>query len=489
MTARSGSALGAPGLRLSRTSLASVGCVIVRLAFSVCMAALVAAGTCGASPDGRAVRLASATVKANLWIDRDGGSCRRSSGGVVHPDAVACGSIDAAWDACRPGNTIVRAGQASTARQKITRRKVAPGCTVRGERGTTIGDLVTGGAYFTLRNVTVAVGEAKHAGWKVSASNVTLADVRLHGPFVRVDMYRVANIRWVGGELGISGRTGGKRVCGRDALPVQIGEADRVTIDNVRFHPQDADPTPSACSSNGFHLETIRLDGGTSFFTLRNSTFDSGDHSGTATIFITEPGGDAEPHDLTFENNFFGTSDSIVALNVHSNVSRCANFTFAYNTFLKTPGLFQCTAAVNVRWIGNLGPNGPSSPCFGTSVNNVWQDPAATAAAPTNGCPAPATRPIGSVSAVPTAFACKPAHRRLTPASEVATALPASGRGTTAARVVPEALAATRARTSTTRRGEGRSTSRWSRSPGARQPPVLACSRWSSASRRTSRPT
>ena len=208
---------------------------------------------------------------------------------------------------------------------------------------------------------------------------MTLRNVGLHGPFVRVDINKVGNIRWLGGELGTAGRTGGKRVVCRDALPVQVGEADHITFDEITFHPQDADETPSntptCISSNGFHLEMIRLDGGTSFFTLRNSTFENGDHSGTASIFITEPGGDAEPHDLTFENNFFGTSDSSVALDVHANVSRCLNFTFAYNTFLKTPGLFQCTSDVNVKWIGNLGPNGPSSPCFGTSINNVWQDP------------------------------------------------------------------------------------------------------------------
>ena len=60
----------------------------------------------------------------------------------------------------------------------------------------------------------------------------------------------------------------------------------------------------------------IRLDGGTSFFTLRNSTFDNGDHSNTASIFITEPGGSSDPHDLTFENNFFGTNGAVGPFNV-----------------------------------------------------------------------------------------------------------------------------------------------------------------------------
>ncbi len=347
----------------------------VRRTLPLVLTVLVLSGVAigGAAQAGQAVQLAPAPT-ANLWVDRDGGGCARSGKAAGYRDATACGSIDAAWDACRPGDRIVlKAGVYGE--QTITGDKAAPGCTVRGERGTVIGDLVTGGAFFNLGNVTIDVGEAKHAGWKVSASNVTLSNVGLHGPFVRVDIFRVSNIRWLGGELGTAGKTGGRRICGRDALPVQIGEADHITFEGISFHPQDVDPTPSSCSANGFHLEMIRLDGGTSFFTLRNSTFDNGDHSGTASVFITEPGGDFEPHDLTFENNFFGTNESVGAFDVHANVSRCVNFTFAYNTFLKTPGLFQCTSVVNVKWIGNLGANGPSSPCFGTSTNNVWQDP------------------------------------------------------------------------------------------------------------------
>jgi hypothetical protein len=316
----------------------------------------------------------AAAPRAHVWVDLNGGTCARSRNAVAYRDAAACPSVDSAWDACRPGDRIIVKSAAYPA-QTITGDKRAPGCNVIGEKGTTIGDLVTAGAFLTLRNVTIEVGDAKHAGWKATANNVTLRGVRLHGQFVRVDIYRANEVRWIGGELGTAGQVGGKRVCGRDAEPVQIGEAARVTIDGVRFHPQDADPTPSSCSANGFHLEMIRLDGGTSFFTLRNSTFDSGDHSGTASIFVTEPGGGVDPHDLTFENNFFGTSESIFAVNVHPNVSPCVNFTFAYNTFLKSPGVFQCSSAVNVKWIGNLGPNGPSSPCFGTSTNNVWQDP------------------------------------------------------------------------------------------------------------------
>ena len=306
-------------------------------------------------------------------MDRNGGSCARSARPIGYRDAAACGSIDAAWDACRPEDTItVRAGVYGE--EKITGNKAAPGCAVRGESTTTVGGLITDGSFFRLRDVTIDVGNAKRAGWRATADNVTLTNVLLHGPFVAVEISGASNVSWNGGELGTTGQTGGKRVCGQDAEPLQIGDADHITIDGIRFHPQDADSTPNSCSANGFHLEMVRIDGGTSFFTLRNSTFDNGDHSGTASIFITEPGGDTDPHDLTFENNFFGTNDSVGTFNVHPNVSPCRNLTFAYNTFRAPLGVLQCASATNTRWIGNLGAKGPSSQCLGSYTNNVWQD-------------------------------------------------------------------------------------------------------------------
>jgi hypothetical protein len=320
-----------------------------------------------------AVRAAAAPA-ANLWVDASGGSCARSQTASAYRDSAACSSIDSAWAACRPGDVVVlKAGVYGA--QTVAGDKASPGCTFKGENGTTIGDLRTSGRYFTLENVTVDVGTAKQAGWKDTASNVTLKNVAFHGPFISVDISGASNVSWLGGELGSPGQTGGKRVCGQDAEPVQVANADHVTIDGVTFHPQDTDLTPSNCSTNGFHLEMVRLDAGTTFFTLSNSTFESGDHSDTASIFITEPGGGEDPHDLTFQNNFFGTNDAVVGVfDVHSNVTSCVNFTFAYNTFLAPLGALQCRTAVNTNWIANLGANGPAASCLGTWINNVWQD-------------------------------------------------------------------------------------------------------------------
>src|SRR6266511_581281 len=157
----------------------------LRLAAVAAIAALSAIGLAAAACDARPTRVAAG---ANLWVDTSGGRCTRSGRPAAYRDANACGSIDAAWDACKPGDTIkVRSGV--YAEQTITGNKAAPGCTVRGERGTTIGALETAGAFFRLNSVTIDVGNAKLVGWRDRASNVALTDVRLHGPFVIVDIF------------------------------------------------------------------------------------------------------------------------------------------------------------------------------------------------------------------------------------------------------------------------------------------------------------
>ena len=111
-----------------------------RLRLVVFFAAAIAVSGAGIGVAGRAidspVMIKLASTGANLWVDSNGGQCTRSGTPAVYRDATACGSIDAAWDACRPGDTIIiRAGV--YAAQMVTGDKAAPGCTVKGESNTT----------------------------------------------------------------------------------------------------------------------------------------------------------------------------------------------------------------------------------------------------------------------------------------------------------------------------------------------------------------
>ena len=334
-------------------------------------------GTAGSAAGGSGGSGGGAPSGANLWIDGDGGSCTRSTSPAGYADSAACDSIESALSACQAGDTVViKAG--AYGNQGVNASAPSPGCTVVGEDGVTLGALNTKGDNLTLRQVTVDVGDG-HApgGWRNSGNNVTLESVALHGAFVSVNLAG-SDVTWRGGELGVAGKTGGKRSCNSgDAEPVQIQNADHVLIDGVAFHPQDFDPTPCSGSVNGFHLEMIRIDSGTSFFTLQNSTFDDGDHSNTASIFITNVSSDpGDPTNLTFQNNFFGSADN-ATFSVHAAVDDCSSYVFAYNTFRNSPGdptANGCSKSDGMLWVGNLGPRPGFFACAGTHTGNVWQN-------------------------------------------------------------------------------------------------------------------
>lgn len=315
-------------------------------------------------------------TSANLWIDSSGGSCARQSSAGAYSDSGACSSIQTALAACTPGDVIVmKAGTYGS--QSISASLTSPGCTVTAENGTTSGPLSTGGSFYTIQNLTVDAGSGHGpGGWGNSGSNITLNNLYVHGAYASVLWNGGSNITWHGGELGQAGVTGGKRTCGLDTEPMET-YATNMTIDGVTFHKQDYDATANACSSNGYHLEMIRVDDGTNGLLLKNSMFENGDHADTASIFITNVLGanrsDA-PKNLTFQNNFFGSADNS-SFGIHSNVSDCSTFTFAYNTFNNSTGsTSSCTNTTGLRYIGNLGPFPTYIGCVGTHTKNVWQD-------------------------------------------------------------------------------------------------------------------
>jgi hypothetical protein len=82
----------------------------------------VALGLIGAASPSPAA--ASTGNKANVWVDKSGGSCRRTSQARSYGDARSCASVAAAYRAAAAGDTIrVRAG--------TYRRQVIPGGTKR----------------------------------------------------------------------------------------------------------------------------------------------------------------------------------------------------------------------------------------------------------------------------------------------------------------------------------------------------------------------
>ncbi|MBX7097782.1 MAG: hypothetical protein K1X89_08725 [Myxococcaceae bacterium] len=334
-------------------------------------------GGTSSSGGGAPVDAGCVTCPANLFVDPNGGSCVRHPDGGVYVDAEACGSLQAAFSGCQPGDFIrVKAGV--YAAQAVSGVKASPGCVIAGEPGAVIGPLSTSATFVTIASLTVDAGNGHAAdGWRNSGNDVTVQDLSIRGAYASVGLSG-SRVTWRGGELGTPGQTGGARSCNSaDTEPVEIANADHVLIDGVTFHPQNSDPTPCAGSSNGFHLEMVRIDHDTSVLTLERSTFEDGDHSNTASVFITNVNGDpGDPTQLTFQNNFFGSADN-TSFSVHQNVSNCSTFTWAYNTFHNTPGdptANGCSTSAGMRWVGNLGPWPAFYSCAGTHVRNLWQD-------------------------------------------------------------------------------------------------------------------
>lgn len=317
---------------------------------------------------------------ANVWVDTNGGNCTYQPTAGAYSDAGACVSMDAALATCNNGDTIRMLGGSYPA-QSPNEVKT---CTLIGDTTTpvTMPDLNVSGANYTVENIVVDSGLTHGVAVGAGGTNITARNLKLHGAYISMTGAGSSGFIWDGGELGEVGAEGLPRVCGQDLEPAQLQDLTNFTIDGVTFYPQNADTTPSACSSNGFHLETIRLDHGVDGFTLRNSVFADGQNSNSNTLFLSEttnghPNG--EPRNLTFANNYFG-SDNKSTFGVNFTVDTCLNWTIAYNTFVNAFGSLSssgssngCTTVTNVIVVGNLGSINTVSPCTGTHLKNRWQ--------------------------------------------------------------------------------------------------------------------
>lgn len=349
--------------------------------------AAVSAATAGAA--GINVFIGVATIPssgpfANVWVDSNGGTCTRGPS-AAYVDAAACSTLDAAWDAASAGDTIrVKANVSTYGAQTITGSKLSE-TTIIGETtgsGVTLGTTTVSANFVTLQDMTVQAGATHGSGGvDVGADNITFNNMSVRGPYVALNIGARNGFTWRGGEFGHLGDTPGKRSCvssPNDNGPLELRGTTNTLIDGVTFYPQDFDATTGAGCSTGFHLEYFRLDNGGGGFTMKNSVFPPTQQDGTAEIFITNPTGSSSYTGFTLLNNFFGdTLASAGVFNVHPNVPTCTSFTFAYNTYVATPGTWGtgqgCTTATSWLWAGNLGPYASSSPCTGTHTKNLWQ--------------------------------------------------------------------------------------------------------------------
>lgn len=335
---------------------------------------------------------------ANIWVELGAGTCTGGSSSTPITYAASaspdrrCGTLDQANDAMNSGDlACIRPG--TYPGQLVTGNKTSE-TTFRGcEDGVTFtepyadplnncpaapgvdafqtGILCVTANFFTLENVTIdqedLIREATGIG-QANGADITFRDVNFHGerPSFQAQGDR---FHWDGGEIGESGQPAGQRWCG-DGNPMTLNGDDTV-IENLTIWPQGSDQTPytsnpcgSAQSSNGFHLENIRVEGAAGVI-IRNNEFKAGSEAGSGHIFFTG----AATTGAVMEGNYFGAnSDGASAAQNSSNMtSGCGSFTWRYNTF-EQPFLPSAPCDTNGTWTGNAG----AYHCGGTHSKNVW---------------------------------------------------------------------------------------------------------------------
>jgi hypothetical protein len=319
---------------------------------------------------------------ANVWVVPEGcvAEPTRQAGGVSWdgaPAAAKACTLDQAWDAAAPGDTIrVRPGtynaQNVTGDKAAETRIVGDGAVrflpidVTAPCSDFQGAVIcASAANMTLEHVTIDSRDAHgvSTGMQVNGANVTLRDVDFAGTFTSA-WVRGANFKWLGGTIGSEGARPGQRSCAEhDGDPLQIESPGPALISDVTIHPQGSDQTPCAQSKNGFHLESIRVEN-TPNVTLRRVYFADGGEAGSGHVFYSGAGAAAGQ---VIDGSYFGKLEGTFAVQVSPTVGGC-DWTWAYNTFR----LPVTCAGPGSTWIGNLGV---SSGCVGKQERNVWQGP------------------------------------------------------------------------------------------------------------------
>lgn len=318
--------------------------LVVALAVSLGLVAVAVASPAA----GRAARILS---KANVWVDKSGGSCRRAAAPARYVDARACRSVGAAYRAASAGDTImVRAGTYG--------RQVLPGGTKRLViRNAPRVRPVFGTTTVTSSNITL-IGVTIRRNDDPGPNVATLEAIGANNRFNRVRV----NTRFARARQGIYAH--GNRNVFRNGGTFNVVDekgalvgGSHVTFVNFNFH--DVRVTgPSV------HNECVYSHGPN--LTVRRSHFWN---CATMDLFITRGDfwGQAPYGGVTIENNVFEHSTMegrgswhhyglLFGGQLNFDGAPLRNFRVRYNTFEQAVSLnssFRATG--NSEWVGNLG--------------------------------------------------------------------------------------------------------------------------------------
>jgi chitodextrinase len=310
---------------------------------------------------------------ANLWIDSDGGTCVRSAVAAAYSNATAC-SWNNAYQTARSGDLVlVKQGNYGVTTLGPTNSTLTAPVTIQAESGAVVNvdSLTTSGNWVTLKDLTVPTGSNHGRGWFNTASNVSLDNVDVTGPWANVKITGGNNVSWLNSGLGTPGNTT-KRLCAQgDGEPMELSNVSNLLLSNIDFYPFQPELGNPACGpDNNMHLETIRVWDGVNGWRLERSRFHRGDGSGSARVFFSKISG-ADPANITFANNWFGNSAGTVSVYLTAN-SACNNYVFAYNAW-EQGFVDDCSPKNSLIMVGNTGTEPNYLPCMGTvNTRDLW---------------------------------------------------------------------------------------------------------------------
>lgn len=304
---------------------------------------------------------------ANLWVDTNGGTCTRSATPAAYNDAAACGSFDAANDACQNGDTVfIKTGSYASQSFSGSNSRTSQ-CSISatsGETVTTSGLNFGGSSWIALSDVTVTGGTSSApktvslgGGSSTTADHVTITNVSAYpGRIFMKGTYLTVQ----GGEFG------GYDACltGSEDDGIQVSyvtlASSNITIDGIYLH----DIRRTCGSTHTDCIQFLGVDGGV----IKNSRIQNCPTTG---IIARPQGGSNVLNNLRIENNFVGpVLDGSEAYNIGTSPDNCTNIVISYNTFADG-GSIDCVTTTGNTVRGNV-IAGTASCADATYSYNAW---------------------------------------------------------------------------------------------------------------------
>lgn len=321
-------------------------------------------------------RIAVAPVgTANVWVDTSGGSCARRGRPGPWIDARACGSLQAAYRAARPGDTVNIVTGTYTS-QTLTGGTKAVVFRAAGPGRPRFGQIVSAAANLVLRGVAV---EARDAGGNARAcrdpdnailypcgANQTFENVVIDGLRARTGLHGIRGI----GDGFVLRNSEIRNIVDEKGFE---GGADGMVLDHNYWHD-------IVVTDELVHNECAYVNGGNRQVWRRNRFVGCP----TMALFFTNSDGGPTYRDVLVENNMVGRtldddqafhSGCALVLGAGFNGQNTfAGWTVRYNTF-ETCVHNQGSASPadddgSGRWYGNLGGGWDCVPEF-TYHHNV----------------------------------------------------------------------------------------------------------------------